>query len=153
MNIPLHQPRKWIYVALGLAALIPQICALPASALPEMPELVPRRSANGDFTTSMVLGGRGNYQAQNWVVTDSTPLNCRYTRMAPGMIIYPVFRDGRPPLSPRNEAIVINEGVPWLRVSGTRQEIRFEGGGDLGECYVRANIKYIAPVSTYARLK
>ncbi|MCX5933949.1 MAG: hypothetical protein NTU99_04055, partial [Pseudanabaena sp. LacPavin_0818_WC45_MAG_42_6] len=56
------------------------------------------------------------------------------------------------PHTSADDAIVLdNSDSPWLRVIGTREELAYPVKPlifyDLGECYVRANLKYIAPIN------
>lgn len=108
---------------------------------------VPAPNANGDFTTALQPGNRGNvYQTRKWLVVDPDPtyLNCRATpngaprsRIAPGAVLTAVFSGGQ------GDAIVLSDGVPWLRVRGTDPLMV----GERGTCYVRANSRYIAPIN------
>ncbi len=108
---------------------------------------VPAPDANGNFTTALQLGNRGNvYPTRKWLVVDPDPtyLNCRSQpngavrlRVAPGAVLTAVFEE-------RNgDAIVFTAGEPWLRVSGTDPLMI----GEPGICYVRANARYIAPIN------
>jgi hypothetical protein len=173
MNMLPNLSKSLICSTLGLASLLPQL-VMPAPALAQVGE-VPAPNAKGDYTTGFRLGNRGHYGITNWVVTDPTYLNCRYapgnagklrSRIAPGAIIYAVFRGpasalgpadamGRRSPLPKNDAVVMSDGVPWLRISGTEKEVAFPERGEfqnLGECYVRANSRYIAPVNPDATL-
>jgi hypothetical protein len=167
MNMLSNLSKSFICPTLGLAAFLPQL-VLSTPALAQVGE-VPRPNAKGDFTTAFQLGHRGYYGITHWVVTDSTSLNCRYapgnagklrSSLWPGAIIYAVFRGpantaGRSSPLPQNDAVVISGGVPWLRISGTEKEVAFPQAGrweNLGECYVRANSRYIAPVNPDATL-
>ena len=112
---------------------------------------VPTPNAKGDFTTAMLQGNAGKYQNIKWLVIDPDPtyLNCRSkpngqvkSRLMPGAIITAVFSDNG-----QGDAIVFQHNVPWLRVSGTDPFTL----GEPGVCYVRANIKYIAPINQDSR--
>lgn len=108
---------------------------------------VPAPNANGDFTTAVQPGNRGNVdRTRKWLVVDPDPtyLNCRATpngevqsRVAPGAVLTAVFSETQ------GDAIVLAGGVPWLRVRGTDPLIV----GEPGICYVRANSQYIAPIN------
>ncbi len=114
---------------------------------------VPSPNSKGDFSSALMPGNRGNvYQTRKWLVVDPDPtyLNCRYSptgqvrsRIAPGAIVTAAFTGGS-----WGDAIVMSNGVPWLRITGTDPLIL----GDRGECYVRANLRYVAPISEDAIL-
>ena len=106
---------------------------------------VPTPNADGDFTTARVMGNRGMYNNSKWLVVDPDPtyLNCRripngevVTRLPPGATVTAVF-NGR-------DAIDFSSGKPWLRVrlDPSRFFSRYQG-----ICYLRANIKYVAPIN------
>ncbi len=111
---------------------------------------VPAPDRNGDFTTALQPGNRGNvYPTRKWLVVDPDPtyLNCRATpdgeiraRIAPGAILSAVFWEAG---SAAGDAIILHNGTYWLRVSGTDPLTV----GTPGICYVRANRRYIAPIS------
>lgn len=128
-------------------------------------------NSSGDFTTAIVQGNRGFYGNDHWVVApqlDTGDLNCRRTpsgsvrsRIAQGAIIDsrftgPVQLDGGLRPNKAADAIVSYQGKPWLRITGTESGLIFPPAGGsndyLGECYVRANSKYIIPISNDARL-
>ena len=90
--------------------------------------------------------------------------NCRYapngeirSRIRPGAIVEAVFLGS--PNTPgsvepnlAHDAIVESDGAPWLLVRGTSDLFYPARAGDwesLGECYVRANWQYIAPVNNH----
>lgn len=105
---------------------------------------VPKPNGKGDFTTAKVLGNRGYYENKKWLVVDFKPaLNCRVTPngavksvLLPGSVVSAVFSGG-------NDAVVLHQGSPWLRVNA-QQPLR---SGTPGTCFVRANLQYIAPIS------
>ncbi len=106
----------------------------------------PRPNASGDFRTAMVQGNRGMYQNRKWLVTDTTDLNCRTSpngtirsRIIPGAIVTAQFTQG--------DAIVFQNGSPWLRVRGTDPLAFAAQGQTLGTCFVRANLRHIAPIN------
>jgi len=132
---------------------------------------VPNPSPNGDFRTAFQRGNVGFYRIEKWLVVqpmdanaEDYGLNCRYTpngqirsRIIRGAIITAVFI-GNPnlrrvdPPDPSNDAIVLDsEGSPWLRVKGLQSELAYPvqpvSFDQLGECYVKANLKYIAPIN------
>lgn len=107
---------------------------------------VPGATAQGDFKSAKVLGNRGYYQNKSWLVVDtSSGLNCRATPngtvksvLMPGSVVSAVFA------GQGNDAIAFHQGSPWLRVT---PQIPAYGSGTAGTCYVRANVRYIAPIS------
>jgi hypothetical protein len=132
---------------------------------------VPKPNGNGDFSSIFLQGNRGYYAVQKWLIIQSVEseangdtVNCRYTpngeirsRIQRGAILTAVFNqtaNGRVPNphTSADDAIVLDSsGSPWLRVIGTREELAYPVKPlifyDLGECYVRANLKYIAPIN------
>lgn len=108
---------------------------------------VPTPDANGNFSTALQPGNRGDvYPTRKWLVVDPDPtyLNCRLQpngavrlRVAPGAVLTAVFTEEN------GDAIVFTAGQPWLRVSGTDPLMI----GEPGICYVRANARYIAPIN------
>ena len=132
---------------------------------------VPKPNASGDFNSIFLQGNRGFYAVQKWLIIQSVEsepnggtVNCRYTpngeirsRIRRGAILTAVFNKtamGRVPNphTSADDAIVLDSsGSPWLRVIGTREELAYPVKPlifyDLGECYVRANLKYIAPIN------
>ncbi len=132
---------------------------------------VPKPNGNGDFNSIFLQGNRGFYSVQKWLIIQSVEseanggtVNCRYTpngeirsRIQRGAILTAVFNKtemGRVPNphTSADDAIVLDSsGSPWLRVIGTREELAYPVRpltfADLGECYVRASLKYIAPIN------
>lgn len=132
---------------------------------------VPQPDLNGDFNSIFLQGNRGFYAVQKWLIIQSVEseinggtVNCRYTpngeirsRLQRGAIVTAVFKQtakGRVPNphTSADDAIALDSnGSPWLRVRGTREELAYPVRpltfDDLGECYVRANLKYIAPIN------
>ncbi|MEL7037301.1 MAG: hypothetical protein AAFO04_17005 [Cyanobacteria bacterium J06592_8] len=107
---------------------------------------VPSPNADGDFMSAKVLGNRGYYNNQIWLVVDLEYLNCRYTpggevktRLITGATMTAIF-----PQEGREDAIVIRNGKPWLRVRSLNPNL---SRIDSGVCYVRANKKYIFPIN------
>lgn len=106
---------------------------------------VPQANGKGDFTTAKVMGNRGYYQNNKWLVVDTDPLlNCRTTpngavksRLIRGSVVTAVF-------NPNKEAIVVHQGSPWLKIN---PQLPGYGSGTPGVCFVRANTRYIAPIS------
>lgn len=136
-----------LVTAICTACLTISITALAQTAS------VPAPNRNGDFTTALQSGNRGNvYPTRKWLVVDPDPtyLNCRSTpngsirsRIAPGAILTAVFLDASDASA---DAIVLHNGTYWLRISGTDPLTV----GDQGVCYVRANRRYIAPINADA---
>ena len=130
-------------IALFSAIFTSALMANPAQA--QVAE-VPTTNAKGDFTTSKVMGNRGLYQNTKWLIVDSgSGLNCRVSPngtiksvLMPGSVVPAVFP------SSSGDAIVMHQGSPWLRVS---PQVPDYGSGTPGACFVRANIRYIAPIS------
>lgn len=147
LNDMLNMKMNGFGLALGTALVM----GAAAPAIAQMAE-VPTPNRNGDYTTAVMQGNRGNYYNRRWLVVDPDPtyLNCRISpngavrsRIAPGAILTAEFV--------RNEAIVFQDGSPWLRVRGTDALTFVQRGQSLGTCYVRANRQYIAPVNEDAR--
>ncbi|MGC1218325.1 MAG: hypothetical protein WA883_12700 [Phormidesmis sp.] len=129
-------------------------------------------NSSGDFNTAIIQGNRGFYGNNHWVVApqlDTGDLNCRRTpggsvrsRIAQGAIITsrftgPVQLDGGLRPNRAADAIVSYQGKPWLRITGTESNLIYQPAGSsrenyLGECYVRANSKYIIPINNEAEL-
>jgi hypothetical protein len=132
---------------------------------------VPKPNLSGDFSSIFLQGNRGFYAVPKWLVIESVEsernggtINCRYSpngeirsRIPRGSILTAVFNKtakGRVP-NPHTDAddaiILDSSGFPWLRVIGTREELAYPVKpltfDDLGVCYVRANLKYIAPIN------
>lgn len=120
---------------------------------------VPPPIANGDFVTALQPGNRGNfYPTRKWLVVDPDPtyLNCRVqpngavrSRFPPGAILTAVFGEtgvGETGVGETGDAVILVNGVAWLRVSGA-DPLRV---GEAGICYVRANQRYIAPINEEA---
>lgn len=132
---------------------------------------VPNPDQNGDFKTAFQQGNRGFYTIDKWLVvqprnseTRDYALNCRYTpngevrsRIERGAIMTTVFKGNQSPRKPNrpdpsDDAIAFDsDGLPWLRVKGLRDELAYPVRpltfDQLGECYVRANLKCIAPIN------
>ena len=133
---------------------------------------VPNPDKNGDFKTAFQQGNRGFYTIDKWLVVQPTNLetqdyflNCRFTpngevrrsRISRGAIITAVFKGDQNPHNPNrpdpsDDAIAFDSnGLPWLRVKGLRDELAYPVRPltfeQLGECYVRANLKYVAPIN------
>lgn len=153
-----------------LVAIISSLLILEDKAIAQAAD-VPKSNSNGDFSSIFVQGNRGFYAVQKWLVIQSAEsgingefLNCRYnpngkirSRISRGAILTAVFNktpEGRVPNphTAADDAIALDSnGSPWLRVIGTREELAYPVRpltfNDLGECYVRANLKYIAPIN------
>lgn len=120
---------------------------LPTPALAQEAS-VPMPNDNGDFMTARVRGVAGYYNNRQWLVTDlmdAVPLNCRRTpngevqaRLKSGATLTAIFAS-----QGNRDAITMNNGKPWLRVRSVNPVFN----RDSGICYVRANVKYIAPIN------
>lgn len=140
--------RDLVFLALKTAGLLVGLSSTLLPATAQMAE-VPSPNNQGDFITAVLRGNRGNYYPNRiWLVVDPDPqyLNCRdrpngsvRSRIAPGAAITAEFING--------EAIVFQDGSPWLRIRGTDPLTIPLQGATLGTCYVRANTQYIAPVN------
>jgi hypothetical protein len=133
----------------NILALIPTTIALTmpfATSTPAQVAEVPVANQAGDYRTARVLGNRGYYRNTRWLVVDpSRSLNCRATpngeikaRLSSGWIVTAAF-----PANKDGDAIVMSQNVPWLRIIPT-DPIRVD---KMPPCLVRANSRYIAPIS------
>lgn len=149
-----------------LIAIITSLFIFEGKAIAQAAE-VPNPDINGDFHTAFQQGNRGYYSIEKWLVVQPMTsgdyeLNCRYTpngqlrsRILRGAILTAVFQGNKrqPNLpDPATDAIAFDsDGLPWLRVKGLRDELTYPVRpltfDYLGECYVRANLKYIAPIN------
>jgi hypothetical protein len=153
-----------------LAAIIFSVLNFEDKAIAQAAD-VPKPKLNGDFNSIFLQGNRGFYAVEKWLVIQSVEsevkgeiLNCRYTpngeirsQIQRGAILTAVFNKtdkGRVPTphTASDDAIVLDSnGSSWLRVIGTRDELAYPvrplTSDGLGECYVRANLKYIAPIN------
>jgi hypothetical protein len=151
-----------------LIAIITSLFIFEGKAIAQAAE-VPNPDINGDFRTAFQQGNRGYYSIEKWLVVQPMTsgdyeLNCRYTpngqirsRILRGAILTAVFHGAANKRSPNlpdpaTDAIAFDsDGLPWLRVKGLRDELAYPFRpltfDDLGECYVRANLKYIAPIN------
>jgi hypothetical protein len=166
MRLNLHN----LFLLLITASTISSLLFSIDSAIAQVAE-VPNPDSNGDFRSAFQRGNRGFYVISKWLVVqpmgsgvEDYALNCRYTpngqirsRILRGAIVTAVFK-GNPSLSsseppePASDAIIIDsDGSPWLRVKGSQNELAYPSKPasfeQLGECYVRANLKYIAPIN------
>lgn len=131
---------RFLWTPVAIATLV----AIGQPALAQVAE-TPKPSQQGDFRTAKVMGNRGYYSNTSWLVVDRTPLNCRVSpngnvqsTLMPGAVIKAVFTGAA------KEAIVMQQGNPWLRVSTKHPNMM---SGKPGTCYVRANLRHIAPIS------
>jgi hypothetical protein len=104
---------------------------------------VPKPDSAGDFKSSLVLGNRGKYKSNYWLVIDPERLNCRTSpsgavklQLEPGEVVTAAFPE-------KGDAIVIEKGQTWLRAKTIASFFRKASE----VCYVRANLKYIAPIN------
>jgi hypothetical protein len=160
----LNLDKSWIL----LIAVITSQFIFEGKAIAQAGE-VPNPDLNGDFRTAFQQGNRGYYRIEKWLVVQPMTsgdydLNCRYTpngqvrsRILRGAILTAVFQGTANKRSPNlpdpaTDAIAFDsDGSPWLRVKGSQDELAYPVRPltftDLGECYVRANLKYIAPIN------
>lgn len=153
-----------------LAAIISPLFIFEGQAIAQVAD-VPKPNDKGDFNSIFVQGNRGYYAVKKWLVVQFTEsevnggtVNCRYTpngeirsRIPRGAILTAVFNQTakgsvpNPPTSADDAIVLDRNGSPWLRVIGTQEELAYPVRpltfADLGECYVRANLKYIAPIN------
>lgn len=130
---------------LKITAAMVTIPLITTVAMAQMAE-VPQANAQGDFMTAKVQGNRGLYNNEKWLVVDPESLNCRNTpngtvkvKLEPGAIITAIFSNNG-----KGDAITLKNGQPWLKVENIHPAgTRFNSG----ICYVRANLKYIAPIN------
>lgn len=132
---------------------------------------VPNPKPNGDFSTAFQRGNRGFYKINKWLVVQSAgssaedyALNCRYkpngqirSQILRGAIITAVFKEPinlvrlEAPDAATDAIVLDSEGSPWLRVQGSQDELAYPVKPvtfqQLGECYVKANLKFIAPIN------
>jgi len=159
-----HSATKPIKSSIEASAAIKD--SLPPATIQS--EIAP--DSSGDFSSALLMGNRGIYGNNYWLVVPQTDgyLNCRYTpngeirsEIVPGMIAMAKFGNslsidnGQTP-NLAADAIVSHNGKPWLRVTGANSREFFAPTANrrsqdyLGECYVRANSKYIMPVNNDA---
>jgi hypothetical protein len=161
------------WVGLGGVAIAVSWLGLSSIAQAQMSE-VPSPNGNGDFTTALVLGNRGYYTNNVWLVVKpanskkpseygitchDAPDGAVRSLIVPGAMVTAMFRGpaNLPGFKGPNlagDAIVAESGRYWLRVRGTQDELAYPAPNrrwdELGECYVRANVQMIAPVTSDA---
>ncbi|MBD2481090.1 hypothetical protein [Planktothrix sp. FACHB-1365] len=129
----------------GITTAITTLTLVTSVGMAQMAE-VPQANSKGDFVTAKVQGNRGLYNNIYWLVVDPESLNCRNTpegtikaKLVSGAIINALFSNNG-----KGDAIVLKNGQPWLKVESIHP-----GGPrfNSGVCYVRANLKYIAPIN------
>lgn len=129
----------------GITTAITTLTLVTSVGMAQMAE-VPQANSKGDFVTAKVQGNRGLYNNIYWLVVDPESLNCRNTpegtikaKLVSGAIINALFSNNG-----KGDAIVLKNGQPWLKVESIHPAgPRFNSG----VCYVRANLKYIAPIN------
>jgi hypothetical protein len=125
---------------------------------------MPLRTRSGDWATGYIHQPSGNLPTPHWLVIHETQLNCREqpggrirANIEPGAIVTAVYPSGTSEQellgSPNVDAVVQTNGSTWLRITGTTPGItplNDHYGNQLtqlGECYVRANTRYVAPIN------
>ncbi len=129
----------------GITTAITTLSLITSVGMAQMAE-VPQPNAKGDFVTAKVQGNRGLYNNTYWLVVDPESLNCRNTpegtvkvKLVTGAIINALFSNNG-----KGDAIVLKNGQPWMKVESVNPAgYQFNSG----VCYVRANLKYIAPIN------
>lgn len=129
----------------GITTAITTLTLVTSVGMAQMAE-VPQPNAKGDFVTAKVQGNRGLYNNIYWLVVDPESLNCRNTpegtvkvKLVTGAIINALFSNNG-----KGDAIVLKNGQPWMNVESVNPAgYQFNSG----VCYVRANLKYIAPIN------
>lgn len=129
----------------GITTAITTLTLVTSVGVAQMAE-VPQANSKGDFVSAKVQGNRGLYNNIYWLVVDPESLNCRNTpegtikaKLDSGAIINALFSNNG-----KGDAIVLKNGQPWLKVESIHPAgPRFNSG----VCYVRANLKYIAPIN------
>ncbi len=153
-----------------MVGIIAGVSALAHPAWAQMSD-VPAPTSGGDFTTAIVLGNRGYYTNDKWLVVKplkpgkpadygitchDTPGGAVRSIIVPGAIMTAVFKGpvnlpGNSGPNLANDAIALQDSLPWLRVRGTQDELAYPAPNrrwdELGECYVRANVQFIAPIT------
>ena len=161
----LQKPGVVVLTAAGAAAL-------SASAAMAQYGGVPIADRQGDYATAILQGNLGYYGNAKWLILDDEFLNCRVSpngavrsQILAGAIVTAVFggsinQSRVTEVTPDMDAIVFENGSPWLRIQGTAAGLAFPPEArstsqpfQPGECYVRANRRYIAPINVDARLR
>lgn len=124
------------------------------SALAQVAD-VPRADSQGEYTTGIMPGNRGEYTQLTWVNVDKDyHLNCRDQRgtivsvFAQGWLMEAAALRGQEVIFSIDTEIMneISGGGKWLRVKTS--PIFSRGNPQTAEyCYVRAHEKYIRPVN------
>ena len=133
---------------------------------------VPEPDSSGNFNTAIVRGNRGFYGNEQWVVvtqSQSDYLNCRsipngeiLAQALPGAVLRAAFAgsvnlNNGQNANYANDAIVMSNGRPWLKVTVQDSPLLFpvrqQNAASIEECYVRANLQYITPMNNEALLQ
>ena len=132
---------------------------------------VPIVDRQGDYATALMQGNLGYYGNAKWLIVEDELLNCRVapngavrSRILAGAIVTAAFRgpvnkQRLTEVTPEMDAIVFENGSPWLRIQGIAAGLAFPPEARSasqqfkpGECYIRANRRYIAPINIDAKL-
>lgn len=163
-----HQ--AWMPLAAVPLSLASLLAPLPKAALAQYGG-VPIADRQGDYATALMQGNLGYYGNAKWLILDNELLNCRVapngavrSRILAGAIVTAAFRgpvnqQRLTEVTPEMDAIVFDNGSPWLRIKGTAAGLAFPPEARSasqqfkpGECYVRANRRYVAPINVDAKL-
>ena len=121
--------------------------ALAQRAEPPLP------NAAGDFPTSQTRGNRGLYEVRHWLLVepDREGTHCRSldTHQPIARLWYGDLLVTDTPEHGLNQAVVMVQGRPWLRVRlpGWRLLAVSQRDQRSAACLVRANARFIAPVN------
>ena len=161
----------WMPLTAIPISLFSIVAPLPKTAMAQYGG-VPIADRQGDYATALMQGNLGYYGNAKWLILDNELLNCRTapngavrSRILAGAIVTAAFRgpvnkQRLAEVTPDLDAIVFDNGSPWLRIQGTAAGLAFPPEARStsqpfkpGECYIRANRRYIAPINIDAQLK
>ncbi len=156
-----------VAVSVGLTHIL---APLPQAAMAQYGG-VPIADRQGDYATALMQGNLGYYGNAKWLIVENELLNCRVapngavrSRILAGAIVTAAFRgpvnqQRLTEVTPEMDAIVFDNGSPWLRIQGTAAGLAFPPEARSasqqfkpGECYIRANRRYVAPINIDAKL-
>lgn len=166
----------WKPLAAIQLSLISIVASLPPAAQAQYGS-IPTPNSQGDYESAFMLGNLGYYGNEKWLILDTDMLNCRWSpdgdvrsQILPGAIVTAIFKLPASPkrlteVTPEMDAIVLSPTTnnPWLHIKGTATGLAVPPFPNApwqtkrphkpGECYIRANRRYIAPINVDARLK